>query len=165
MTQKADTLAIEILGCLLLCTATPRLIQAQQYVISTVAGEALRPPPPPVLSVDLSIRYPLRVATDAQGNASFTTDNYVFKGRRSDLARRCGWQARRLQPRPSSNSDHRWNRGHLFRGRRSGASRWSYATQRENSHRCPAGGYVPVVLQVGDASTTPGAVWIAVAGN
>jgi uncharacterized protein (TIGR03437 family) len=24
------------------------------------------------------------------------------------------------------------------------------------------GGYVPVVLQVGDASTTPGAVWIAV---
>jgi len=27
------------------------------------------------------------------------------------------------------------------------------------------GGYVPVVLQVGDASTTPGAVWIAVAGN
>lgn len=33
----------------------------------------------------------------------------------------------------------------------------------------PAGvqpaGYVPVVLQIGDASTTPGAVWIAVAGN
>jgi uncharacterized protein (TIGR03437 family) len=28
-----------------------------------------------------------------------------------------------------------------------------------------AGGYVPVVLQVGDASTTPGAVWIAVSGN
>ena len=27
------------------------------------------------------------------------------------------------------------------------------------------GGYVPVVLQVGDISTTPGAVWIAVAGN
>jgi uncharacterized protein (TIGR03437 family) len=27
------------------------------------------------------------------------------------------------------------------------------------------GGYVPVVLQVGDRSTTPGAVWIAVAGN
>jgi trimeric autotransporter adhesin len=27
------------------------------------------------------------------------------------------------------------------------------------------GGYVPVVLQVGDASTTVGAVWIAVAGN
>lgn len=27
------------------------------------------------------------------------------------------------------------------------------------------GGYVPVVLQVGDASTTPGAVWIAVSGN
>jgi uncharacterized protein (TIGR03437 family) len=26
------------------------------------------------------------------------------------------------------------------------------------------GGYVPVVLTVGDASTTPGAVWIAVAG-
>lgn len=27
------------------------------------------------------------------------------------------------------------------------------------------GGYVPVVLQVGAASTTSGAVWIAVAGN
>jgi uncharacterized protein (TIGR03437 family) len=27
------------------------------------------------------------------------------------------------------------------------------------------GGYVPVILQVGNASTTPGAVWIAVAGN
>jgi uncharacterized protein (TIGR03437 family) len=27
------------------------------------------------------------------------------------------------------------------------------------------GGYVPVVLRVGDASTTPGAVWIAVSGN
>jgi uncharacterized protein (TIGR03437 family) len=27
------------------------------------------------------------------------------------------------------------------------------------------GGYVPVVLKVGDASTTPGAVWIAVSGN
>ncbi len=27
------------------------------------------------------------------------------------------------------------------------------------------GGYVPVVLQVGDASTTPGAVWIAVSGE
>jgi uncharacterized protein (TIGR03437 family) len=27
------------------------------------------------------------------------------------------------------------------------------------------GGYVPVVLQVGDAFTTPGAVWIAVSGN
>ena len=27
------------------------------------------------------------------------------------------------------------------------------------------GGYVPVVLQVGNASTTPGAVWIAVSGN
>jgi hypothetical protein len=27
------------------------------------------------------------------------------------------------------------------------------------------GGYVPVVLQVGDASTTSGAVWISVAGN
>ena len=27
------------------------------------------------------------------------------------------------------------------------------------------GGYVPVVLQVGDESTTPGAVWIAVSGN
>jgi uncharacterized protein (TIGR03437 family) len=27
------------------------------------------------------------------------------------------------------------------------------------------GGYVPVVLKVGDASTTPGAVWIAVAAN
>jgi uncharacterized protein (TIGR03437 family) len=27
------------------------------------------------------------------------------------------------------------------------------------------GGYVPVVLQVGDVSTTPGAVWIAVSGN
>ena len=27
------------------------------------------------------------------------------------------------------------------------------------------GGYVPVVLQVGDASTTPGAVWIAVSGK
>lgn len=27
------------------------------------------------------------------------------------------------------------------------------------------GGYVPVVLQVGNASTTPGAVWIAVCGN
>ena len=27
------------------------------------------------------------------------------------------------------------------------------------------GGYVPVVLQVGDASTTPGAVWIAVSVN
>jgi uncharacterized protein (TIGR03437 family) len=28
-----------------------------------------------------------------------------------------------------------------------------------------AGGYVPVVLQIGDASTAPGATWIAVAGN
>ncbi len=27
------------------------------------------------------------------------------------------------------------------------------------------GGYVPVVLQVGDGSSTPGAVWIAVSGN
>jgi uncharacterized protein (TIGR03437 family) len=27
------------------------------------------------------------------------------------------------------------------------------------------GGYVPVVLQVGEVCTTPGAVWIAVAGN
>jgi uncharacterized protein (TIGR03437 family) len=27
------------------------------------------------------------------------------------------------------------------------------------------GGYVPVVLQVGDVSTAPGAVWIAVSGN
>ena len=27
------------------------------------------------------------------------------------------------------------------------------------------GGYVPVVLKVGDASTTPGAVWIAVSAN
>jgi uncharacterized protein (TIGR03437 family) len=27
------------------------------------------------------------------------------------------------------------------------------------------GGYVPVVLQVGDVATTPGAVWIAVSGN
>ena len=27
------------------------------------------------------------------------------------------------------------------------------------------GAYVPVVLQVGDASTTPGAVWVAVSGN
>jgi uncharacterized protein (TIGR03437 family) len=27
------------------------------------------------------------------------------------------------------------------------------------------GGYVPVVLTVGDASTTEDAVWIAVAGN
>jgi uncharacterized protein (TIGR03437 family) len=27
------------------------------------------------------------------------------------------------------------------------------------------GGYVPIVLQVGDASTTPGAVWVAVSGN
>jgi uncharacterized protein (TIGR03437 family) len=27
------------------------------------------------------------------------------------------------------------------------------------------GGYVPVVLQVGDVSSTPGAVWIAVSGN
>lgn len=31
--------------------------------------------------------------------------------------------------------------------------------------RVEPGGYVPVVLQVGDASTTDGAVWIAVAGN
>jgi uncharacterized protein (TIGR03437 family) len=29
----------------------------------------------------------------------------------------------------------------------------------------PPGGYVPVVLQVGDSSTTPGAVWIAVSAN
>jgi uncharacterized protein (TIGR03437 family) len=29
----------------------------------------------------------------------------------------------------------------------------------------PPGGYVPVVLQVGNASTAPGAVWIAVSGN
>jgi uncharacterized protein (TIGR03437 family) len=28
-----------------------------------------------------------------------------------------------------------------------------------------SGGYVPVVLRVGNASTTPGAVWIAIAGN
>jgi uncharacterized protein (TIGR03437 family) len=27
------------------------------------------------------------------------------------------------------------------------------------------GGYVPVVLQVGDVATTLGAVWIAVSGN
>jgi len=27
------------------------------------------------------------------------------------------------------------------------------------------GGYVPVVLQVGDASTTPGAAWVVVSGN
>ena len=27
------------------------------------------------------------------------------------------------------------------------------------------GGYVPVVLKVGDASTTPDAVWIAVSAN
>jgi uncharacterized protein (TIGR03437 family) len=27
------------------------------------------------------------------------------------------------------------------------------------------GGYVPVVLQVGDVSTTPGAVWVAVSEN
>ena len=27
------------------------------------------------------------------------------------------------------------------------------------------GGYVPVVLKVGDASMTPDAVWIAVSGN
>jgi uncharacterized protein (TIGR03437 family) len=28
-----------------------------------------------------------------------------------------------------------------------------------------SGGYVPVVLQVGDASTTPGAVWVSVSGK
>ena len=29
----------------------------------------------------------------------------------------------------------------------------------------PPGGYIPIVLQVGDASTTPAAVWIAISGG
>jgi hypothetical protein len=88
MIRKAGTLTTTVLGCLLLITASLRPAEAQQYVISTIAGEALRPPPTPVLSVDLSIRYPLRVATDAQGNAYFTTDNYVFKVDQNGVATR-----------------------------------------------------------------------------
>src|ERR1700736_2645147 len=50
---------------------------AQQYVISTVAGGA--PPPTPARGVDLSMRFPIGVATDAAGNAYFNSDNCVFK--------------------------------------------------------------------------------------
>ena len=61
-----------VLG-LLLWSAT---VAAQQYVISTYAGGA--PPPTPVLGVDVPISG-AGVATDAAGNAYFTSLRCVFK--------------------------------------------------------------------------------------
>src|SRR5580658_7933670 len=51
--------------------------QAQQYVISTIAGGA--PLPTPVSAVNASIGDPPRVAVDAAGNFYFGSMHSVFK--------------------------------------------------------------------------------------
>ncbi len=68
------------LAFLLLSTAALEPVEAQQYVISTVAGVGIALPPTPVRGVDLSIA-PSGITTDAVGNAYFTTFSpyYVFK--------------------------------------------------------------------------------------
>jgi uncharacterized protein (TIGR03437 family) len=63
-----------ILQVFLLCTG---LAQAQQYVISTIAGGA--PLPTPVSAVSASIGDPPRVAVDATGNLYFGSMHSVFK--------------------------------------------------------------------------------------
>src|ERR1700722_13197517 len=63
-----------ILQVFLFCTG---LAQAQQYVISTIAGGA--PLPTPVSNVNASIGDPPRVAVDAAGNFYFGSMHSVFK--------------------------------------------------------------------------------------
>ncbi len=76
------------LGCLLLSTAALPTAEAEQYIISTVAGADPLPPPTPVQGVDLTIGDPRGVATDSSGNAYFTSDNYVFRLDQNGLATR-----------------------------------------------------------------------------
>src|SRR5580658_3802770 len=63
-----------ILQVFLLCTG---YAQAQQYVISTIAGGA--PLPTPAAAVGASIGDPPRVALDAAGNLYFGSMHSVFK--------------------------------------------------------------------------------------
>src|SRR3984957_1367243 len=63
-----------ILQVFLFCTG---LAQAQQYVISTLAGGAALPTP--VSAVNASIGDPPRVAVDAAGNLYFGSMHSVFK--------------------------------------------------------------------------------------
>ena len=59
------------------CFAAVSLALAQPYVISTVAGGV--PPPTPLAAAASSISLPPGVASDAQGNVYFTSNNAVFK--------------------------------------------------------------------------------------
>jgi len=68
------------LSCLLLGSAALAPVEAQQYVISTVVGEAPLPPPTPVRGVDLPIGgWVSYIAADASGNAYFAVGAIVFK--------------------------------------------------------------------------------------
>src|ERR1700735_4854069 len=63
-----------VLPVLLFCAC---LVQAQQYVISTIAGGAAMPTPNS--AINSSIGDPPRVAVDSAGNFSFGSMHSVFK--------------------------------------------------------------------------------------
>src|SRR3954452_5485069 len=81
-------LARVVLG-LLLWSAT---VAAQQYVISTYAGGP--PLTTPVLGVDVPISGAVGVATDAAGNAYFTSLRCVFKLDQPAIATRVSGNSR-----------------------------------------------------------------------
>ena len=94
MIRKPATFATTTLGCLLLITASLGPAEAQQYLISTVVGEAPLPQPTPVRGVDLTIEQARGVATDSSGNTYFTSDNYIFKLDQNGVATRIAGIAR-----------------------------------------------------------------------
>ena len=68
--------ASRLLRCVGLAFACSAIAVAQQYLISTVAGGA--PVPTPSLATTAPVGFPQTVATDASGNAYFTSLNCVY---------------------------------------------------------------------------------------
>src|SRR5215469_7790776 len=70
-------MSVNRLSVVLLFLAAAFVAQAQEYVISTLAGGA--PPPTPVLGVNFGSPLSPGVATDAMGNTYFVGSHCVFK--------------------------------------------------------------------------------------
>jgi len=133
---------------------------AQQYVISTVAGGA--PPATPVRGLDLSINT-RAVAADAAGNAYFTTGEF-FGGSPPIQGLPCvfklGWHCDPSRGKLPAG---------LLRGWRAGSVSGQVAGLIGVNVKIPdgvrSGGYVPVVIEMGEAGRAADAVWIAISGN
>ena len=92
----------------------------------------------------------------------------VCDGRRPNRAGWRGWQAGFHAGSPSSSGERngRRNAGDvLYAGGTPGQVAGLMQLNLQIPNGMQSGGYVPVVLQVGDASTTQGAEWVSVSGN